>query len=941
MVKKNLLLFIFISLILISFLNFVSAATTTENYTVTWYRHTWSDWSKCYTLSLPLDWHVNSITGYTSTGSYNFTNRINTTTQQQYEYPYQSPTSFGCSLARSNGNYNKFFSSVKFNITKGATSKSFEITTDPSDWQGGQYLIVPSGDTANYCSNSWGEGGCYDNKCFYSPNYTRISCTRTPFCSGCRLCLYGYNYNSALNICQKNNSQVGVAWGDFNDGGDANEQTIKINASGTFCIPETCQSLGKQCGDWDNTCGTTLNCGTCSSGKTCNSNGQCVITPSSCQANQTILKLSDTTNAHGEVWNQSIIPGETITTESSGVYDFGGMYGEPNVAYTNPATGANTCPSGYTSKKILGTSGTDWGAYFCYKDYTGNPIYDFGGMYDYTDGNVCSHANPATGGCSCPSGYTSRVILGTSNVDYPLFFCYRAHSNNPIYDFGGMYGANNNPSYTNPATGGYTCPTGYTSKETFGHSGVDWGAWFCYKNHTITTTNTLGTGNYPISICYPDIFGKNYNGINPHTCTGTNKVVGLSSPTNAHAEIPTNINYPIDVCYGDLQCTIVYVPDRYIPENPPKCPAGYNETVRLSNTTNAHLETSNGIGSYPIKICCKSSAPTAQITGSTYWATMNNIEIGTAQVLDNVKLIWVISGVSPENVNFTIVKSGSISWNPYNWFPHTIGKITGIESTWNALEEGTYYFTAKNLLTGQESQQSDNLIVTSPENNYVPSTSITKPAQTTPTNQNKFLVGANISFEQSSSDEDDDLSAEWNFGDTTTSTLYNCLTTGNCNTNHSYSDSGTKTIRLTVSEETRDQSAEAVRIIYVYEEGLNIFAVITSPDPENTERSPSRSISFDASNSYVANCSTTCPSGKTCYNVTGIVDGITKTLRCFDLPKSKPLSGYDLLFDWTFDGTDKLLGSWNDNYGVVVEFEKIFAQAGPHTAALRVGYETS
>lgn len=42
------------------------------------------------------------------------------------------------------------------------------------------------------------------------------------------------------------------------------------------CVPETCTSLGKQCGSWGDTCGGTLNCGTPPSGYTCNSNGQLV-----------------------------------------------------------------------------------------------------------------------------------------------------------------------------------------------------------------------------------------------------------------------------------------------------------------------------------------------------------------------------------------------------------------------------------------------------------------------------------------------------------------------------------------------------------------------------------------------------------------------------------------------------------------------------------------
>lgn len=45
--------------------------------------------------------------------------------------------------------------------------------------------------------------------------------------------------------------------------------------NGACCTPKTCSDLGKSCGTWDDGCGGTLNCGTCSSGQVCIS-GSCV-----------------------------------------------------------------------------------------------------------------------------------------------------------------------------------------------------------------------------------------------------------------------------------------------------------------------------------------------------------------------------------------------------------------------------------------------------------------------------------------------------------------------------------------------------------------------------------------------------------------------------------------------------------------------------------------
>jgi hypothetical protein len=177
-------------------------------------------------------------------------------------------------------------------------------------------------------------------------------------------------------------------------------------------------------------------------------------------------------------------------------YDFGGMYGYGyRVTYTNPATGAASCPSGYTARAALGSSGVDWPLYFCYRTHVNgkDPIYDFGGMYGYGNGTNRypnnAYTNPATGAASCPSGYTARAALGSSGVDWPLYFCYRTHvsGRNPTYDFGGMYGYGNgtarypNNAYTNPATGAASCPSGYTARAVLGRSGVDWPLYFCYR----------------------------------------------------------------------------------------------------------------------------------------------------------------------------------------------------------------------------------------------------------------------------------------------------------------------------------------------------------------------------------------------------------------------------------------------------------------------------
>ncbi len=92
-------------------------------------------------------------------------------------------------------------------------------------------------------------------------------------------------------------------------------------------------------------------------------------------------------------------------------------------------------------------------------------------------------------------------------------------------------------------------------------------------------------GNYDYVLCCN--FGHNGK-----TCDGSNKIIGLESETNAHAEIPSYNSYDNSVCYEDLSCT-----------ERTTCNSDELQLFSLSNTTNAH------VGNYELfetKICCTS-----------------------------------------------------------------------------------------------------------------------------------------------------------------------------------------------------------------------------------------------------------------------------------------------------------------------------------------------
>lgn len=91
-----------------------------------------------------------------------------------------------------------------------------------------------------------------------------------------------------------------------------------------------------------------------------------------------------------------------------------------------------------------------------------------------------------------------------------------------------------------------------------------------------------------------------------------NKILGLSAPTNAHAEAPMDsqdANYENPVCYDGLTC-----------ERKTSCDSNYPiEIISLSAPTNAHLG-----DDYNVKICCKKDECEEMICGGA--SICNNYE---------------------------------------------------------------------------------------------------------------------------------------------------------------------------------------------------------------------------------------------------------------------------------------------------------------------------
>ncbi len=209
----------------------------------------------------------------------------------------------------------------------------------------------------------------------------------------------------------------------------------------------------------------------------------------------------------------------------------------------------------------------------------------------------------------------------------------------------------------------------------------------------------------------------------------------------------------------------------------------------------------------------------------------------------------------------------------------------------------------------------------------------------------------------------------WNFGDTETETLNNCLD-NDCDTTHSYSESGTYYIGAQ-AKQTEGDSPQTIQAdgrvgILLHKEGINKFAKITKPTQD--EVSETGRVDFDGSESYIAVCD---------YDVNNLDSSLTYendaypvecgksesgedlgTLYCRDLSKDEDVIGneYEFWFEWiikkindndevvetTVVGGETGGGKWSTNYGKeddkVVEFRKRLTK-GKYSTQLNVGYE--
>ena len=206
--------------------------------------------------------------------------------------------------------------------------------------------------------------------------------------------------------------------------------------------------------------------------------------------------------------------------------------------------------------------------------------------------------------------------------------------------------------------------------------------------------------SYPYALCC--YFGGGNTSCSSKTTTvqgyppvPQNKILGITSSTNAHSEVPGQTNYPINVCYSvsnpsfPLECisTTLGCDNTY-----------YMSVLNLSNYTNAHIGTGAGFNT---AICCRVvNVPgfNCQLNSATwtYNNAMQGVQVGLNVTGTNCAGATVTFNVTDSNGNKASNYPGDVT------FPGTGGN--SVKTTWTAEyhtgQPNNYKFNAAILFSG-------------------------------------------------------------------------------------------------------------------------------------------------------------------------------------------------------------------------------------------------
>lgn len=323
---------------------------------------------------------------------------------------------------------------------------------------------------------------------------------------------------------------------------------------------------------------------------------------------------------------------------------------------------------------------------------------------------------------------------------------------------------------------------------------------------------------------------------------------------------------------------------------------------------------------------------------TTYWADMNGQNISNSSLGDTVLMVYGGYQLTDKIINYTVQEYNSsfVWWNPFRWFSkdwNGANKISGnANEPWVITNQNPKRFNATIIGTSVWNV-SKNLTINN-ENNSRPIINLVNPVDGI-----YVAVNSSTRFNQTSNDEDDLLKITWDFGDGKNATFYNYssyINSSSANVEHNYTSPGIYYWTLTSEEMNRNQKDSKERVIYVFEEGVNVVPIISSPF--RGQAAGTDWITFNASQTFVINCTKELMTSKNFTTSDGVLN--CAYLHAPGSYVNQNLSGYYLTFNWNFGNNDKRSGNWSagDSYANVVEFYYKYDTDGKHDISLNVEY---
>lgn len=219
------------------------------------------------------------------------------------------------------------------------------------------------------------------------------------------------------------------------------------------------------------------------------------------------------------------------------------------------------------------------------------------------------------------------------------------------------------------------------------------------NSHAAIYNNTYNDPNANVPICYDEIFGQTYTGLNPWQCATSgpnNNVIGVYATSNSH--VASGSTY--GVCYGDLSCQIVSGSP-----GSTTCPVNNRFVMSISDLTNAHVAKD---GSYGYKVCCQnnpSNPPVTlpEITSANFTGSDFAGVVRFANVADSFNLtIRSLNIPNGNKINITLYNSSNnvklfadpLSVSVLNNQVNYRTNLTSLNATGNVNIGGKIYFNA-------------------------------------------------------------------------------------------------------------------------------------------------------------------------------------------------------------------------------------------------------